>query len=184
MEIMNINEELRKKLSSVQKSLYECEKDENIFEAMILLDEILSNKINEIKNNEITSLVLSKILEIFERLNNKAMICLLKIIKRYKNLFENNIYIKNHSNILVTYIIKLITCCDSIKRRCCINLISILPFLLNLELLHRLFNQYSNPFVSEDEKIEINNLFKIIIDNNFPLKKNILNFIEINKINI
>ena len=46
MEIMNINEELRTKLSSVQKSLYECEKDESIFQAMNLLDEILSNKIN------------------------------------------------------------------------------------------------------------------------------------------
>ena len=68
---MNINDELRTKLSSVQKSLYECEKDENIFEAMILLDEILSNKINEVKNNEITSLVISKILEIFNKLNNK-----------------------------------------------------------------------------------------------------------------
>ena len=184
MEIMNINEELRTKLSSVQKLLYECEKDENIFESMNLLDEILSNKINELKNNEITTLVLSKILEIFDKINNKAMICLLKIIKRYKKVFENNIYIKNHSNILVTVIIRLITCCDSITRRCCINLISILPFLLNLELLHRFFNQYSNPFVSEEEKIEINKLFKIIIENNFPLKKNILNFIEINKINI
>ncbi len=181
---MNINDELRTKLSSVQKSLYECEKDENIFEAMILLDEILSNKINEVKNNEITSLVLSKILEIFDKLNNKAMICLLKIIKRYKKLFENNIYIKNHSNSLVTFIIRLITCCDSITRRCYINLLSILPFLLNLELLHRLFNQYSNSFVSDDEKKEILILFKIIIDKNLPLKKNILNFKRINNIDL
>ena len=184
MEMMNVNEELRTKISSVQKYLYECEKDESIFQAMNLLDEILSNKINEIKNNEITSLVLTKILENFDKINNKSRICFLKIIKRYKKTFENNIYVKIHSNLLVTYISKIITCCDSITRRCYINLLSILPFLLNLELLHRLFNQYSNPFVSEDEKIEINNLFKIIIDNNFPLKKNILNFIEINKINI
>ena len=118
------------------------------------------------------------------KLNNKSRICFLKIIKRYKNTFENNIYVKIHSNLLVTYISKIITCCDSITRRCYINLLSILPFLLNLELLHRLFNQYSNSFVSEDEKIEIHKLFKIIIENNFPLKKNILNFIEINKINI
>ena len=43
MEMMNVNEELRTKISSVQKYLYECEKDESIFQAMNLLDEILSN---------------------------------------------------------------------------------------------------------------------------------------------
>ncbi len=63
MEMMNVNEELRTKISSVQKYLYECEKDESIFQAINLfkIEKVKVGDTNEEYFDKTKSIIFIKI---------------------------------------------------------------------------------------------------------------------------
>lgn len=177
----NENETIMNNMSLAESLLNNCEKSENTFKAMNILCNIFSST----KDDQCINIALNKIFECFSRVNNKTKICLIHIVRKFKDLFDKNIYVKSSIEDLIKYIIIVITTADPIARRCSLELINELPYVMNLELLHLIFDLYTKEvFVMDDERTKIIEIFNTIIKNNLNYKKNILIFIQRNSINI
>ena len=175
------NETTMNNLSLAESLLNNCEKSENTFKAMNILCTIFSST----KDEQCINIALNKMFECFSRVNKKTKICLIHIVRKFKILFDKNLYIKSSIEDLIKYILVVITTSDPVARRCSLELIKELPYVMNLELLHLIFDLYTKEvFVMDDEREKIIEIFRTIIKSNLNYKKNILLFIQRNSINI
>lgn len=175
------NESIMNQLSLAESMLNNCERNENIFKAMNILTEVFMNNTDA----QCINIALNKIFECFSKVNNKTRNCLIHIIRKFKNVLNNNLYIKSSIGDLIKYIIIVITSADSVARRNSLELVKELPYVMNLELLHIIFDLYMREdFVLDDEKMAIIEIFRINIKNNLQYKKNIILFLQRNSINI
>jgi hypothetical protein len=182
------NENFLNKLTEAENLILLCKNEEKVFEGLNILEEILMNITNSIENNYKITVIINKLIDCFCKVNNQTKICILNLIKNYnKKLFSENIFIKKDvekKNKHLIIIIKYSS--DPMERRIALNLIYEFNFLINLELIHNIFNLYNSEIyiLTKDEKIIIEKIFKIIINNNLNYKQNVLNFLNLYNIKL
>ena len=181
------NEKFLKKLTEAENLILLCKDEEKVFEGLNILEEILMNITNSIENNYKITVIINKLIDCFCKVNNQTKICILNLIKNYnKNLFSSNIFIKKDVEKKSKHLINLICSIDPMQRRIALNLIYEFNFLINLELVHNIFNLYNSEIfnLTNDEKKIIEKIFKIIINNNLNYKQNVLNFLKLYNIKL
>ena len=84
--------EIMERLSRVDELLTKSYLNQNIQESLNILQNILSNLDNSVSNFKKLHMVLEKIILIFQKTDNRTRECILFILKKYSNLFNNSIY--------------------------------------------------------------------------------------------
>lgn len=176
----NINDSIMSQLSLAESYLIPCEKSENLFKALNLLMEIFETiekeEITKKDGGQTVSRVLVKIFECFKKTTNKAKVCLVYLVKKNKKLFENNVFVKDSKSSLLESLKPIINCDDLMTRRTAMELLKEFPFVVNLEILHTIFDFYTKEeFILENEKKIIDDLFDTMIKSNHNLAKNVQN---------
>ena len=159
----NIKEsEIMEKLSRVDELLKKYYLNQNIYESLNILEDILSNLDNSIMNFKKLHIVLEKIIEIFEKTDNRTRECILFLLQKYANLFNNSIYDSisksNDDNICLgmrNCIIKRLNSNDHIFKRQFLNLLKILPFLMDSKIKDMILFFLTDNTLMEEEKNEI-----------------------------
>ena len=180
-------ESIMENLSFAESLMMKCDRSENVFKSLNIYTEVL-NEFNDNNNDndlELSHIAFSKICDCFFKVDNKTKICLVHLIKKFKKVFEYNLYIKMRIPELIRDCINMLKCSDPIARRCVLQFIKEMEYIVNLELLHGIFDLYcKEDIVSIDEKNEIKEILKLLIKANGKFKKNVLGFIERIKITL
>ena len=165
----NIREsEIMEKLSRVDELLKKYYLNQNIYESLNILEDILSNLDYSIINFKKIHIVLEKIIEIFEKTDNRTRECILFLLKKYSSLFNNSIYDSisknNDDNIcfgMRNWIIKRLNNNDHIFKRQCLNLLTILPFLMDSKIKDMILFFLTDNTLMEEERNQIYSILKI-----------------------
>ena len=160
--------EIMEKLSKVDELLVKFYLNQNLYESLNILDGLLSNLDNSIVNFKKLHMVLQKIIEIFEKTDNRTRECILFLIKKYQNLFHNSIY-SSLGNIkddnlcfgMRNFIAKKLSSNDHIFKRQCLNLLKMLPFLIDTKIKDTVLFFMTDNTLTEEEKTEIYSLLNI-----------------------
>ena len=155
--------EIMKKLSGVENLLQKFYINENVYESMNLLQEILSNLDDSFQNFHKLHMALTKIIEIFIKNDNRSRECILFIIQKYKKLFNDApIYqsiIKNNESKICSIMSKnclnLLNSTDHITKRQCMQLLKLLPFLIDIKIKDTILFMLTDDSLTQDEKNEI-----------------------------
>ena len=160
--------EIIERLSKVDELLKKYYLNQNIYESLNILEEILSNLDNSTMNFKKLHIVLEKIIEIFEKTDNRTRECILFLLKKYSNLFNNSIYDSisksNDDNIcfgMRNWIIRKLNNNDHIFKRQCLNLLNILPFLMDSKIKDMILFFLTDKTLKEEEKNQIYSLLNI-----------------------
>ena len=160
--------EIIERLSKVDELLKKYYLNQNIYESLNILEEILSNLDNSTMNFKKLHIVLEKIIEIFEKTENRTRECILFLLKKYSNLFNNSIYDSisksNDDNIcfgMRNWIIRKLNNNDHIFKRQCLNLLNILPFLMDSKIKDMILFFLTDKTLTEEEKNQIYSLLNI-----------------------
>ena len=160
--------EIMERLSKVDELLKKYYLNKNIYESLNILEDILSNLNNSVMNFKKLNIVLKKIIEIFEKVDNRTRECILFLLKKYSNLFNNSIYDSisksNDDNIfgMRSWIIKrLNNNNDHIFKRQCLNLLQILPFLIDSKIKDIILFFLTDKTLIEEEKKEIYSILNL-----------------------
>ena len=160
--------EIIERLSKVDELLKKYYLNQNIYESLNILEEILSNLDNSTMNFKKLHIVLEKIIEIFEKTDNRTRECILFLLKKYSNLFNNSIYDSisksNDDNIcfgMRNWIIRKLNNNDHIFKRQCLNLLNILPFLMDSKIKDMILFFLTDKTLTEEEKNQIYSLLNI-----------------------
>ena len=169
MSILKENE-IMERLSRVDELLKKCYLNQNLYESLNIFEIILSNLDNSIMNFKKLHMVLEKIIEIFDKVDNRTRECLLFLLKKYSNLFNNSIYDSigksNDDNLcfgMRFWITKKINDCDHICKRQCLNLLKILPFLVDSKIKDTMLFFLTDKSLMEEEKKEIYSILNLEI---------------------
>lgn len=163
-------------LSLAESLLLKYDREENMHKAMNIFSELLESK------SEIPSIVISKLFECFVIANNRTRISLIFLMHKHKEAIEKDHFLKYKMNDLIEKVIKIITLPDTIARICSIELLIEVPFVINLECLHIIFDIYDKQKGNSEERGLIEDLFKEIIRKDLQYKSNVQKFIAINQI--
>ena len=165
--------EILEKLSRVEELLKKFYLNKNIFESLNILQEILGQLDNSIINFKKIHSVLEKLIEIFDKTDNRTRECILFLIKKYSILFNNSVYDSvsktNDDNIcfgMRNFIIKIFDKNDHILRRQCLNLLQLLPFLIDIKIKDSILFILTDKTLTLEEKKEIYNILGIKERNN------------------
>ena len=160
--------EIIERLSKVDELLKKYYLNQNIYESLNILEEILSNLDNSTMNFKKLHIFLEKIIEIFEKTDNRTRECILFLLKKYSNLFNNSIYDSisksNDDNIcfgMRNWIIRKLNNNDHIFKRQCLNLLNILPFLMDSKIKDMILFFLTDKTLTEEEKNQIYSLLNI-----------------------
>ena len=165
----NIKEsDIMERLSRVDVLLEKPFINHNIYESLNILEDILSNLDNSIMNFKKLHIVLEKIIELFEKRDNRTRECILFLLKKYSNLFNNSIFDSisksNDDNIcyvMRNWIIKSMNTNDHIFKRQCLNLLKILPFLINCKIKDMILFFLTDKSLMGEEKKEIYSILNL-----------------------
>ena len=165
----NIKEsDIMERLSRVDVLLEKPFLNQNIYESLNILEDILSNLDNSIMNFKKLHIVLEKIIELFEKRDNRTRECILFLLKKYSNLFNNSIYdsIGKSSDDNMCFgmrnsIIKSLNTNDHIYKRQLLNLLKILPFLIDSKIKDLILFFLIDKKLLEEEKNEIYSLLNL-----------------------
>ena len=142
--------------------------NQNLYESLNILQEILSKLDNSIMNFKKLNTVLQKIIEIFERTDNRTRECILYLLTKYSSLFNNLIYdsiSKSNDDIICVgmreSIIRMLNKSDHTMRRQCLKLLKLLPFLIDLKIKDIILFFLTDQTLMEDEKSEINDILAL-----------------------
>ena len=142
--------------------------NQNLYESLNILQEILSKLDNSIMNFKKLNTVLQKIIEIFERTDNRTRECILYLLTKYSSLFNNLIYdsiSKSNDDIICVgmreSIIRMLNKSDHTMRRQCLKLLKLLPFLIDLKIKDIILFFLTDQTLMEDEKYEINDILAL-----------------------
>ena len=156
------------RLSKVDELIKKYYLNKNIYESLNILEDILSNLDNSVMNFKKLNIVLKKIIEIFEKTDNRTRECILFLLKKYYNLFNNSIYDSisktNDDNIygMKNLIIKrLNNNNDHIFKRQCLNLLKLLPFLIDSKIKDMILFFLTDKTLMEGEKNEIYSILNL-----------------------
>ncbi len=169
LKMSNFKEsDIMERLSRVDELLKKFYLNQNIYESLNILEEILSNLDNSIMNFKKLHMVLDKIIEIFQKTDNRTRECILFLLKKYSNLFNNSIYdsIGKSSDDNMCFgmrnsIIKGLNTNEHIFRRQVLNLLTILPFLIDTKIKDLILFFLTDKTLMEEEKKEIYSLLNI-----------------------
>ena len=160
--------EIMERLSRVDELLKKYYLNQNIYESLNILEDILNNLDNSTMNFKKLHIVLEKIIEIFEKTDNRTRECILFLLKKYSNLFNNSIYDSisksNDDNIcfgMRNWIIRKLNNNDHIFKRQCLNLLNILPFLMDLKIKDMILFFLTDKTLTEEEKKLIYSLLNL-----------------------
>ena len=160
--------DIMERLSRVDELLKKFYLNQNIYESLNILEELLSNLDNSIMNFKKLHMVLEKIIEIFQKTENRTRECLLFLLKKYSNLFNNSIYDSigksNDDNMcfgMRNLIIKNLNTNDHIYKRQLLNLLKILPFLIDSKIKDLILFFLIDKKLMEEEKNEIYSLLNL-----------------------
>ena len=165
----NIKEsDIMERLSRVDVLLEKPFLNQNIYESLNILEDILSNLDNSIMNFKKLHIVLEKIIELFEKRDNRTRECILFLLKKYSNLFNNSIFdsISKSSDdnicyVMRNWIIKSMNTNDHIFKRQCLNLLKILPFLINCKIKDMILFFLTDKSLMGEEKKEIYSILNL-----------------------
>lgn len=177
------------KISMIGSLLNEYYKDESLFKACNLIDELLDyqfeNQNMDIENfnddENSVNLLLPKIMECYCKCDNKTRFVLNNLLSNYKTKFGNCFVNKD----IINNINAIITCSDNIARAFALELLFYLPeCLLNkrIDLLHSLFELFiskEKTNVLHEERFLILQLFENIILKNDYLMDLLINNYEL-----
>ena len=160
--------DIMERLSRVDELLKKFYLNQNIYESLNILEEILSNLDNSIMNFKKLHMVLEKIIEIFEKTDNRTRECILFLLKKYHNLFNNSIYDSisksNDDNMcfgMRNSIIKCLNNNDHIFKRQLLYLLKILPFLIDSKIKDLILFYLTDKKLIDEEKNEIYSLLNL-----------------------
>ena len=142
--------------------------NQNLYESLNILQEILSKLDNSIMNFKKLNTVLQKIIEIFERTDNRTRECILYLLTKYSSLFNNLIYDSISKSIddiicigMRESIIRMLNKSDHTMIRQSLKLIKLLPFLIELKIKDIILFFLTDQTLMEDEKSEINDILAL-----------------------
>ena len=160
--------EIMERLSRVDELLTKSYLNQNIHESLNILQNILIKLDSSVTNFKKLHMVLEKIIIIFQKTDNRMRECLLFLLKKYSNLFNNSIfYSKNKSNdgnicyVMRNWIIKSMNTNDHIFKRQCLNLLKILPFLINCKIKDMILFFLTDKSLMGEEKKEIYSILNL-----------------------
>ena len=160
--------DVMERLSRVDELLKKFYLNQNIYESVNILQEILNHLDNSIMNFKKLHIVLEKIIEIFEKTDNRARECILYLLEKYSNLFNNSIYDSisksNDDNICAGMrkcIKTILNTNDHTLRRQCLKLLKLLPFLIDLKIKDSILFFLTDKTLMEEEKNEIYDILNL-----------------------
>ncbi len=168
----NIKEsDIMERLSRVDELLKKSYLNQNIHESLNILQNILSNLDDSVINFKKLHMVLEKIILIFQKTDNRTRECILFLLKKYSNLFNNSIYNSigksNDDNIcfgMRRFIIKILNTNDHTFKRQCLSLLQCLPFLIDSRIKNSIIFFLTDNSLMEEEKKEISNILGLQIN--------------------
>ena len=157
--------EIMERLSRVDELLTKSYLNQNIQESLNILQNILSNLDNSVSNFKKLHMVLEKIILIFQKTDNRTRECILFILKKYSNLFNNSIYNSigksKDDNIcfgMRRIVIKILDTNDHTFKRQSLVLLKCLPFLIDNKIKNSILFFLTDKTLEDDEKKEINDI--------------------------
>ena len=155
--------EIMSKLSRVENLLTKCYINENVYESMNILQEILFNLDDSLQNFHKLHIVLKKTIEIFVKYDNRSRECILFILQKYKKLFNNApIYQSQNKNNEINICslssdncLKLLNSNDHIAKRQCLQLLKLLPFLIDIKIKDTILFMLTDDSLTQEEKNDI-----------------------------
>ena len=160
--------EIMERLSRVDELLTKSYLNQNIHESLNILQNILIKLDSSVTNFKKLHMVLEKIIIIFQKTDNRMRECLLFLLKKYSNLFNNSIFDSisksNDGNIcyvMRNWIIKSMNTNDHIFKRQCLNLLKILPFLINCKIKDMILFFLTDKSLMGEEKKEIYSILNL-----------------------
>ena len=154
--------EIMEKLSIVDEYLTKSYLNENIYKSLNILQYIMCRLDNSMINFKKLHMVLEKLIEIFQKTDNRTRECILFLLKKYNNLFNNSIYDSigksNDENLCVgmrRFISKILNTNDHIFKRQCLVLLKYLPFLIDSKIKDNILFFLTDKTLIEEEKKEI-----------------------------
>lgn len=163
-------------LSLAESLLLKYDREENMHKALNIFAELLKSK------SEIPSIVTSKLFECFVIANNRTRLGLIFLIHKNKETIANDHFLKYKLKDLIDKVIQIITLPDIIAQIASIELLIEVPFVMNLELLHIIFDIYNKQKDNSNERELIEQLFKTIIQKDLQYKSNVKKFLSNNQI--
>ena len=157
--------EIMERLSRVDELLTKSYLNQNIQESLNILQNILSNLDNSVSNFKKLHMVLEKIILIFQKTDNRTRECILFILKKYSNLFNNSIYNSigksKDDNIcfgMRRIVIKILDTNDHTFKRQGLVLLKCLPFLNDNKIKNSILFFLTDKTLEDEEKKEINDI--------------------------
>ena len=163
--------DIMERLSRVEELLTKSYLNQNLFESLNILQNILSNLDNSVMNFKKLHMVLEKIILIFQKTDNRTRECILFLLKKYSNLFNNSIYNSvgksNDDNIcfgMRRFIIKMLETNDHAFKRQCLVLLKYLPFIIDSKIKDNILFFLTDKTLNEEVKKEIYDILGLQIN--------------------
>ena len=157
--------EIMERLSRVDELLTKSYLNQNIHESLNILQNILIKLDSSVTNFKKLHMVLEKIIIIFQKTDNRMRECLLFLLKKYSNLFNNSIYNSigksKDDNIcfgMRRIIIKILDTNDHTFKRQGLILLKCLPFLIDTKIKNSILFFLTDKTLEDEEKKEINDI--------------------------
>ena len=157
--------EIMERLSRVDELLTKSYLNQNIQESLNILQNILIKLDSSVTNFKKLHMVLEKIIIIFQKTDNRMRECLLFLLKKYSNLFNNSIYNSigksKDDNIcfgIRRIIIKILDTNDHTFKRQGLILLKSLPFLIDTKIKNSILFFLTDKTLEDEEKKEINDI--------------------------
>ena len=163
--------DIMESLSRVNELLKKSYLNQNLYESLNIFQYILSKLDNSLINFKKLHIVLERLILIFQETDNRTRECILFLLKKYSNLFNNSIYNSigksNDDNIcfgMRRFIIKILNTNDHTFKRQCLSLLQCLPFLIDSRIKNSIIFFLTDNSLLEEEKKEIRNILGLQIN--------------------
>ena len=138
--------------------------ESDIMEKLTRVDELLTK-------SYLNQNLLEKLILIFQKTDNRTRECILFLLKKYSNLFNNSIYDSigksNDDNLcygMRRFIMKMLDTNDHTFKRQCLDLLKCLPFLIDLKIKDNILFFLTDKKLMTEEKKEIYDILGLQIN--------------------
>ena len=163
--------DIMEKLTRVDELLTKSYLNQNLHESLNILQIILCNLDTSLINFKKLNMVLEKLILIFQKTDNRTRECILFLLKKYSNLFNNSIYDSigksNDDNLcygMRRFIMKMLDTNDHTFKRQCLDLLKCLPFLIDLKIKDNILFFLTDKKLMTEEKKEIYDILGLQIN--------------------
>ena len=154
--------DIMERLTRVDELLTRSYLNQNLHESLNILQSILCNLDTSLVNFKKLNMVLEKLILIFQKTDNRTRECILFLLKKYSNLFNNSIYDSigksNDDNLcygMRRFIMKMLDTNDHTFKRQCLDLLKCLPFLIDSKIKDNILFFLTDKTLMNEEKKEI-----------------------------